>query len=231
MAQPPDISDTFLREVDENLRRDRARDFAKAYGGWIIGAVILLLAASGGWIYWQYHQRQQAEAKVESLAQVYRDLGSGNFKNSATQLDQIAGESSDAVRASALITRALLAIEQSDTALAIKKFGEVAADDSLPGPYRDLALVRQTALEFDRMPADQVITRLARLAKPGNPWFGSAGELTAAALIKQGKSAQAGQLFTAISKDQSVPESTRTRAEQLAATLGGGAPVVLTPAQ
>ena len=33
------------------------------------------------------------------------------------------------------------------------------------------------------------------LAKPGNPWFGSAGEMTAMALIKQGKNAEAGQLF------------------------------------
>jgi hypothetical protein len=29
LAQPPDISETFLREVDENLRRDQLRDFAK----------------------------------------------------------------------------------------------------------------------------------------------------------------------------------------------------------
>ena len=53
MAQPPDISETFLREVDENLRRDRARDFAKKYGNWIIAGVILFLAAAGGWIWWQ----------------------------------------------------------------------------------------------------------------------------------------------------------------------------------
>ena len=56
MAQPPDISDTFVREVDENLRRDRARDFAKQYGGWLIGALVLFIAASGGFIYWLYYQ-------------------------------------------------------------------------------------------------------------------------------------------------------------------------------
>ena len=48
MAQPPDISDTFVREVDENLRRDQMRDFFKTYGSWVIAAVVLFLAASGG---------------------------------------------------------------------------------------------------------------------------------------------------------------------------------------
>ena len=220
MAQPPDISETFLREVDENLRRDRARDFAKKYGSWLIAAMILFLVAAGGWIYWKQRQLEQSEARVEQLAQVYRDLGSGKFKNAAPKLDALAEDGRDAVRASALFTRAVLAIEQNDLPLAIRKFGEVASDESLPEPYRNLALIRQTALEFDRLKPEDAIARLAPLAKPGNPWFGSAGELTAAALIKQGKTQQAGQLYAAIAKDKSVPDSTRARSVQLAATLG-----------
>ena len=46
MAQPPDVGETFLREVDENLRRDQMRDFFKAYGNWLIAGVVLFLAAS-----------------------------------------------------------------------------------------------------------------------------------------------------------------------------------------
>ena len=46
MAQPPDINETFLREVDENLRRDQLQDFFKAYGGWLIAGVVLFLVAS-----------------------------------------------------------------------------------------------------------------------------------------------------------------------------------------
>jgi len=220
LAQPPDISDTFLREVDENLRRDRARNFAKRYGSWLIGGIILFLAAAGGWIYWQQRQLKESETKVEEIAQVYGNLGSGDLKGSAARLDSLVKDSDAAVRASSLMTRAVLAIEQNDMPLAIRKFGEVASDESLPEPYRQVALIRQTALQFDRLPPDQVITRLAALAKPGNPWFASAGELTAAALIKQGKSQQAGQLFATIAKDKSVPEPTRGRFVQLAASLG-----------
>ena len=61
---------------------------------------------------------------------------------------------------------------------------------------------------------------LEPLAKPGEPWFGSAGEMTAMALAKQGKGREAGQLFAAIARDNTVPSSIRDRATQLAASFG-----------
>ena len=232
MAQPPNITDTFMREVDENLRRDRARDFAKKYGTWLIGALVLFLAASGAWIYWQQRQVKQSEAQVEQLAQIYGSIASGNVRQAPPKLDALAADSEGAVRASALFTRAAIAIEQRDTNLALAKYREVAADEDMPRPYRDLALIRQTALEFDKMKPDEVIARLAPLAKPGTPWFGSAGELTAAALLKQGKRDEAGRLFAAIAKDKSVPEQLRGRSVQIAGTLGVDASAALSgPAQ
>jgi len=57
LAQPPDITETFVREVDENLRRDQLQDLVKKNLNWIIAAVFLFLAASGGYIYWQNYQK------------------------------------------------------------------------------------------------------------------------------------------------------------------------------
>ncbi|MCL6728956.1 tetratricopeptide repeat protein [Sphingomonas hankyongi] len=220
MAQPPNITDTFLREVDENLRRDRLADFGKKYGGWMVGAVLLLLAASGGWIYWQHRQEARAQAQVEQISDIYQRLGANNRKGVSEQLDALSKDGSNAVRASALVTRAVMAIEDNDLKLATEKFHQVASDDKLPKPYRDLALIRQTALEFDKLKPEEVVARLDPLAKPGNPWFGTAGEMTAAAKIKQGKKQEAAQLFAAIAKDKTVPDAIRARSVQLAASLG-----------
>lgn len=220
MAQPPDITETFVREVDENLRRDRLRDFVKAYGSWLIAAVILFLAASGGFIWWTQHKQQQAEGQVEQLAEIYKNVGSNNLARAPNQLDELAGGSSKAVRASALFTRAALAVQQNDLKLATRKYRDIANDNGLPAVYRDAALIRQTALEFDQLAPKDVIGRLEPLAKPGGPWFGSAGEMTALALIKQGKKQEAGRLFAAIAKDNSVPQSLRDRSTQIAGSLG-----------
>jgi hypothetical protein len=44
--------------------------------------------------------------------------------------------------------------------------------------------------------------------------------MTGMALIKQGKKAEAGQLFAAIAKDKQVPDSLRARSVQIASSLG-----------
>jgi hypothetical protein len=220
LAEPPEYNETFLREVDENLRRDQLRDFAKRYGAWLIAAVGLFLIASGAFIWFQQHKVQNSEQHAEQLAEIFKNIGSGAPGDAPKQLDDLSKSSSKAVRASALFTRAALAIQQNDTKLATAKYREIADDSSLPQPYRDAALIRQTALEFDALQPQQVIARLQPLAKPGSPWFGSAGEMTAMAMIKQGQSTQAGQLFAAIAKDTSVPDQTRARALQIAGTLG-----------
>jgi hypothetical protein len=220
LAQPPDISETFLREVDENLRRDRLRDFFKAYGNWLIAAVILFLAASGGFIWWKQHEVQRSAAQVEQLAQVYKDVGTGNMATAPQQLDELSKSGSRAVRASALFARAALALQQNDVKAAAGTYKSIANDSGLPKPYRDAALIRQTALEFDQLQPQEVIGRLEPLAKPGEPWFGTAGEMTALAMIKQGKKQEAGQLFAAIAKDPGVPQTIRVRAVQVAGSLG-----------
>ena len=232
MALTPDTGETFLREVDENLRRDQLRTMARKYAPLWIAGVVLLLAAVGGWLFWQDKQKKDSAADSEALAQVYSDIGAGKLTTVPQRLDALANGNSDAVRASALFTRAAVAIEQNDRALAIAKYHEAANDTGLPAPYRDLGLIRATTLEFDGLKPDQVISRMEPIAKPGNPWFGSAGELTAMAMIKQGKKLEAGRLFAAVAADKLVPESIRARAVQIAGTLGVDASASLpAPAQ
>ena len=104
--------------------------------------MILLLAAIGGYLYWQNRQQEQAAAQGEELSQIITDIGDGNVATAPARLDAMAAKGNDAYRASALLTRAALAIQQRDLKLAAAKYKEVAADDGLPQPYRDLATVR-----------------------------------------------------------------------------------------
>src|SRR5215207_3434254 len=76
LALPPstDVNETFLREVDEEYRRDKVRDFFVDNRVFLISAIVLFLAATGGWIWWQSYQRERTGQQVEELAKVYRDL-------------------------------------------------------------------------------------------------------------------------------------------------------------
>lgn len=51
----------FLREVDEDYRRDRILQIWKRYSGVIIALAVLVVAGVAGWRYWQAQQRAAAE--------------------------------------------------------------------------------------------------------------------------------------------------------------------------
>jgi len=230
LALPTDPAESFVREVDENLRRDQARDFMKKNGPWILGAVLLFLASVAGWLYWQDRQRKEAEAQTETLTQVMTEIGAGQTRNAPQRLAPLTEAGSEGVSAAARLTRAALALQTNDRSTAIKEYRTVMADEGLAKPYRDVATVRLTALEFDQLKPEQVIERMKPLSEPGSPWFGSAGEMTAMAMLKQGRNSEAGRLFAAIAADKQVPGSIRSRAVQIAGTLGVDATASL-PAQ
>ena len=223
MASTPPTQEAFLREVDEELRRDELQSLWKRFGRLIIGGIVLILAAWGGWLYWQDRETKAAGLEGEQLSQALDDLQSGNPDAALAKLGPLAESKQVGYRASAKMAQAAVAMERNDLAGAAKMFGEVATDTSIPQPWRDLALVRQTAAEFDAVKPELIVARLRPLAAKGNPWFGSAGEMVAAAYLKMGKPELAGKMFADIGKDENVPETIRSRAVQMAGSLGADA--------
>ena len=71
--------------------------------------------------------------------------------------------------------------------------------------------------EFDTLAPQKIVDRLKPLSKPGHPWFGSAGEMTAIAYMKMGKDNLAGPIFAQIAKQEDVARN----AAQPCTTNGG----------
>ena len=220
MAVTPTNNDAFLREVDEELRREQMAAFGKRWGIAVIAGIVLLLAAFGGYLYWRHHQTVVAGEQGEVLQNAYDALAAEEPKKAAAPLATLADSSRDGYRALALITQADVLLQKNDLKGAAQKFAEVANDNSLPQPFRDQALVRQTAAEFDTMKPQAVVERLRPLAVPGNAFFGSAGEMTAISYLRMNRSDLAGPLFKKLAGDEGVPESIRQRAVQMSGAVG-----------
>jgi hypothetical protein len=220
LAIKPRDNETFYREVDEELRKEQLGGLWKRYGALAVGGLVLLLAAIGGLIWWQNHRQAQAGERGETLIAAFEDVQARRLKEVPKQLDAVAAEGSSGYRAAALLTKADVAIQENDLKAAAQKFKTVADDGKVAEPYRQLALIRQTAVEFDTLPAAEVIRRLQPMAQAGNPWFGSAGEMVALAHLKQNQPARAAPIFAALAKDQNLPASIRSRALQMASALG-----------
>lgn len=219
-AQKAAQQDVFVREVDDALRQDQLEGFFSKYGKPLLAAIVLGLAAFGGWLYWHHHRTLQREGAGETFVQALDSVEALNFDDAKAKLAPLTQDGSDANATSARLMLAAIALKQDRKADALKLYRQVADDAKAPQPLRDLARVREVAADFDAMKPQDVVDRMKPLAAPGNAWFGAAGELVAMAYLKQNKPDQAGPLFAAIAKDEDVDPGLRSRARQLAATLG-----------
>lgn len=210
-----------MREVDEEYRRDRLLSIWRGYGRWIVAAVFLLIAAVGLKLYLDQRAHAQASLQGEQFDLAQRMLEENQPDKAMPELEKIAKESTPGYAGLALLSQGNLLVEKGDTKGAIAKFAAIAGDNKYPQAYRELATLRQVALEYDTLKPEQISDRLKALAVKESPWFGTAGEMVAAAYLQQGKRAEAGKLYGQIAQGgENVPESIRQRAVTLAGVLG-----------
>lgn len=222
MAVTPKTDEAFLREVDEELRRDQIVGVWKNYGRVIIGLIVAALAIFAGVLGWRAWSHGAAEKQAIELQQAYDSIASGNTQAAKAPIDKLAGERAPGYRALAKMLQGNDLLAAGKTKEAAAKYGEVASDSSVGQPIRDLATIRQTHTEFDALAPQVVIDRLKPLATSDSAWLGSAGEMIAMADLKLNRLAEARAMFKLIAESDKVPDSIRQRAVQATQALDTG---------
>lgn len=222
MALPPeaDPGEAFIREVDEEFRRDQVAHFWTRYGRWLLIALGLLLLALAGWLYWREEQKRAAGDFGAELLQAADALEANNIDRATPTIAKAVAARQPGYEAVGRLTQAAIAVREGKTAEAATLYGAIAADGGIAEPFRELATIRQLMLQFDTLPYATLVARLEPIAKAGNPWFGSAGEMLAVAHMRAGNPERAAPIFAAIAKDRGVPASIRARTGQMASMLG-----------
>lgn len=223
MATRPPANAALLQEVDDAVRKDELDQFARRYGRWLVALVVAGLLAFGGYLFWQSRQAAAAGEKGEALITAFDKLKGGDNKGAVAALTAIKTDGTPAYRAAATIQLANLRAEQGDRKGAAALLAGLAGDDTVDQSLRDMALIRQTALEFDTLKPELVIARLAPIVgrtDPVSAWYPSAAELTAIAHYQAGRFDQAGALYAKIAKIKDIPPALQSRTIQMAGMLG-----------
>jgi hypothetical protein len=220
LARTPQNNEAFFREVDDEVRREQLTTAARRYGVIVAVVVVLALVALGGALWWRSHRDAVAGERGDQLIAAMASINAANDTDANKQLQALVATGDKAYAPLARLLQADVLVKNGKLPEATAAFMVVANDGTAPQQLRDAALLRATTLDFDKVTPQTVIARLKPLAVPGNPWFGSAGEMTGIAYMKLNQPKQAGAQFVAITKDPTVPRSLRARVAQLAADLG-----------
>jgi len=62
----------IFQEVDEEVRRDKAAEFWKKYQNLIYAAAAVIVLATAGYRYYDYHQTQARQAAGEAFQQALK---------------------------------------------------------------------------------------------------------------------------------------------------------------
>lgn len=211
-------------EVEEELRAERAQQLLKRYSGLIIAAMVLVVAAAGGWQAWRWWQAKQDMAAgqryLAAMALMQLPAAGADQKNIAADFDKLAQSAPEGYRTLARLQAAALKARNGDLPGAIALWNAVATDSSADLLLRDLASLLWCQHQVDTGDPAMLEGRLKALAEPGNAWRPLAQEQLALLDLRQGKTAAAKTALSKLVQDVTAPEGVRQRAAALLGRLG-----------
>ena len=140
----------FLREVDEDYRRDRILQIWKRYSGVIIALAVLVVAGVAGWRYWQNQQRVAAEtASVQFDERQPPGPGRQGRTDADKAFDALEAQGPAGYRLLARFRTAAETGKRDPAAGAAANSTRSPADTGLGDGLRDLARLRAALLRLD----------------------------------------------------------------------------------
>jgi hypothetical protein len=209
----------IIREVDEELRRERLANIWKKHGGLIVLGVFLIVAGTAGWRGYEYYANKQAEAASERYAVAQKLAADATKTDEAIKaFEAIAADAPSSYR---LLARFSAAAElgQKDAKAGAAAFDAIANDTSVESLMREIASIRGAALIVDTADVTDMQKRLAPALADGSAFRHSANELLALAHLRAGNQAEAQKLFLLLAFDPETPPGMRNRAQRLQAAL------------
>lgn len=216
--------ESFVREVNEELRQDQLKAIWQRYGIAIVAGVILILAATAGYVGWGYWNEQRANQSGDQFSTALQFANQGQTDEALEALSQLEADGHGAYPVLARLRGATVRAQAGEYEAAIAAFDSVAADSSVPGAIRDMARLRAALLLVDHGSYGDVASRAEPLSDDANALRHGAREAMGLAAWAADDLENAQRLFEMIVDDSAAPTNTRQRAEMMVELIAGATP-------
>lgn len=204
--------ESLFREVDEEVRQDKAKQLWSKYGSYFTALALVIILGVAGFKGWQYWQLTQSEAAARVFSDGVKKLEEGKTADAEAAFAAI-DHTGYAKLAELRRAAALAGSGKTDEAVAI--FDKVANDQANAQSLRDLARLRAGYALTDKLAPAELISRLGAFDNDTSPWRGMAREIFALAAYRTGDYTMADRYLNAIIADQTVSLELRQRAQML----------------
>ncbi|MER9300405.1 tetratricopeptide repeat protein [Mesorhizobium sp. M0621] len=213
--------DSFIREVNDEMRRDQAQALWDRFGPALLVLAILVVLGTAAFVGYRYWDETRANRSGDAFSQALKLANDGKNDEALTALDQLEKDGYGAYPLLARMRGATVKANKGDVPAAIKDFDEVAADTAIPQGIRDMARLRAALLLVDHGSFADVSSRVEALTADTNTLRHTAREALGLSAWKEGKAQDALKLFDQIAADDGAPRNTRERATLMSELIRG----------
>lgn len=213
--------DQFIREVNEELREDRLKQFWDKYKVYIIGAAVLVVAGTAGYRGWEYYTKTQAASSGDRFIEAIALSDDDKHDEAIAKLEALGRDGFGQYPALAKLRIASELADAEKFEEAISAYDEIAADGSFNEAFQSVARLRAGLLLVDHGDLAEVEAHLSDLATAGKPFRHSAREGLGLAYFKAAELKKAYAQFKAISDDTESAGGARSRATLMLELLAG----------
>ena len=214
------MSDLF-EEVEEQLRSDRYRTFARRVLPWLLGALVLVLVAAAAWWGWSQYRDQAVNKASEQYAAGLEALEQGRADDAVKLFTGVSKSQAAGYKSLALLQLGGVQLSKNNTAAAVKLFDE-AAEAAPNVVLADAARLKSAFALLDTAPLKDLEARLTPLLEDGRPYRVQAREALAFSKLMAGNTAAARGDFVIISGMLDAPEGARARAKAAIGLIDSG---------
>lgn len=205
--------DSFIREVDEELRSDRMKTIWKRFGKLIIAIAVLIVVGTAADRGYQYWQETQASKSGDAFLAALNLAREGETEQALDALRALEADGYGSYSVLARLRAATVLADAGDYQAAISDFSTIGNDGSVPVAIRDAARIRAGYLLVDHGSYEDVANQVESLSGADNAMRHSAREALGLAAWKAGEAARANEWFSMIAGDTSVPASLMQRSQ------------------
>ncbi|MDQ0454437.1 tetratricopeptide repeat protein [Rhizobium paknamense] len=206
-------NDSFIREVNEELRSEQMSRAWRRFGPVIIAVAVLIVLGTAGYRlydYWTDDRASQSGDRFLAATKLARD---GKTDEALSALGALEKEGYGAYPVLARLRAASLIAEKGDAKGAIDAFTAIGKDMSVPQVIRDVAHIRAGWLLVDNGTYEQVAAQVESLSAPAYALRQSAREALGLAAYKAGQMERAREWFQQITEDADAPRNVANRAQ------------------
>jgi hypothetical protein len=218
--------DSFIREVNEELRSDQVKGAWRRFGRYLIALAVLIVLGTIGYKVYEYWDDNQSSGTGDKFIAAMKLADENKNDEALAALETLEKEGHGAYPILARMRAASVLAQKGDTAGAVSAFDVIGKDNAAPAAVRDAAKLRAGWLLIEGGTYDQVSAHVEEMAVPGNAFRHSAREALGLAAYKAGNMTQARQWFQAIADDAQSPRNVANRAQMMLdnITASGKAP-------